>query len=233
MPLMPGGFSSTATPWPTSLRTARPTFSWWQPRKLVHLRTGEHAPVETGQGDPLSPPSGPAEGLQRLRAFLQVGGRFARRRVEPLLPCFHARNGEEPLALLNCLVPAATPCPCPPLGCGSPVCRRLRNAQHPDLLPARPPDRESCKPDLFSRLSPRGYGTLAVRHRQIRPFRLSQSGVSVPRHRGVQKRIQCRGARPPPVPSDHRPMGGSGFGTKLLWMWLIGPILPPGRPVRW
>ena len=36
------------------------------------LRPGEDSAVETGQRDPLGPAASPAEGLQRLRAFLQV-----------------------------------------------------------------------------------------------------------------------------------------------------------------
>ena len=36
MSRMPEGFASTDTPCATRARTARRTFSWWQPRKLVH-----------------------------------------------------------------------------------------------------------------------------------------------------------------------------------------------------
>ena len=68
------------------------------PEEARPLRAREHAAVGTGERDPLSPPSSPAEGFQRLRAFLQVAGRFARRRVEPLLLRVHARNGGESLA---------------------------------------------------------------------------------------------------------------------------------------
>ena len=67
-------------------------------QKARPLRPGEHAAMETGQGDPLGLTARPAESLECPFASPQVDDGSARRRIELLLPRLHAPNGEEPFA---------------------------------------------------------------------------------------------------------------------------------------
>ena len=83
---MPGGCSSTATPCATRARTARRTFSWWQPRKLVHCARMNRPPWKQAESDPLGAASRPAERLQCLRASLQVDD-HSRCYLPPALRC--------------------------------------------------------------------------------------------------------------------------------------------------